>query len=273
MRFLVLLIFFIISCAHQKPARIPSSLKLIEIDSKIGDVPYWIIKPEGEFFVPLPVVYFLHGRGGNRFMFRDVGGVKAMKDHLENGGAPFVVVGLTGTFDGKDSYWVNETRTNILNSMIPEIEKLHSIGGDKNRMVAGISMGSHGAYQLALTTKLFKCVAGHSLVLRDYNSMNAQFPGMFGTKRQFAKRDPVQLIKRYKSKKKLPFEKAWVDIGGKDSAEFISRAKIMQDELTRLGFDESVLDVASRHPMGAHDFPYWTSRIHDYVEWYGQCFL
>jgi len=271
-RFLFLLLF-LISCAHPKMARVPSSLKLIEIDSKIGDIPYWIIRPEGEFLIPLPVVYFLHGRGGNRFMFRDVGGSKAMKDYLDKGGAPFVVVGLTGTFDGKDSYWVNETRTTILNTIIPEIEKLHSIGGDNNRMVAGISMGSHGAYQMALTTKLFKCVAGHSLVLRDYDSMNAQFPGLFGTKRQFAKRDPVQLIKRYKSKKRIPFEKAWLDIGGKDSPEFITRAKIMQGELERLGFDESSLDVASKYPLGAHDFPYWTSRIQDYVEWYGQCFL
>jgi S-formylglutathione hydrolase FrmB len=271
-RFLFLCLL-IVSCTHHKPARFPSSLKLIEIDSKIGDIPYWIIKPEGEFFVPLPVVYFLHGRGGNRFMFRDIGGVNALKDHLEKGGSPFVVVGLSGTFEGKDTYWVNETRDNILNKMIPEIEKLHSIGGANNRMMAGISMGSHGAFQMALTTKLFKCVAGHSLVLRDYNSMNAQFPGMFGTKRQFAKRDPVQLIKKYKSKKRLPFAKAWVDIGGKDSPEFISRAKIMQDELTRLGFDQSYLDVAQGHPNGAHDFPYWTSRIQDYVEWYGQCFL
>ncbi len=267
MRFLYLLLI-LASCAHH-PSRNPSSLNLVEEDH--GS--YWIVKPEGQFFVPLPVVYFLHGRGGNRFMFRDVGGVKALQDHLNKGGTPFVVVGLTGTFDGKDSYWVNETRDQILNKIIPEIEDVHSIGGPKNRMVAGISMGSHGAFQFALTTKSFKCVAGHSLVLRDYNSMNGQFPGLFGTKRQFAKRDPIQLIKKFKNKKRLPFEKAWIDIGGKDHPEFISRAKLMQDELLRLGLDKASIDVTERYPQGAHDFPYWSSRIHEYINWYGQCFL
>lgn len=271
MRFLFFL-FFIISCSHHS-ARKPASLGVVEMDGKIGDVPYWIVKPEGEFLVPLPVVYFLHGRGGNRFMFRDLGGALTLKDHLGKGGRPFVVVGLTGTFDGKDSYWVNETRDHILRTMIPQIEELHGIGGDGNRMIAGISMGSHGAFQLALTSKKFACVAGHSLVLRDYNSMNGQFPGLFGTKRQFAKRDPVQLIKKYKSKKKVPFKKAWIDIGGKDSPEFIHRAQIMQQELKRLNFEHDSLDVTEKYPTGAHDWPYWTSRIQEYVDWYGQCFL
>lgn len=268
----IFLLLLIISCSHHS-ARKPASFGVVEMDGKIGDIPYWIVKPEGEFLVPLPVVYFLHGRGGNRFMFRDVGGSTALKEHLEKGGRPFVVVGLTGTFDGKDTYWVNETRDHILSTMIPEIEKRHSIGGDGNRMIAGISMGSHGAYQLALTSKKFECVAGHSLVLRDYKSMNGQFPGLFGNKRQFAKRDPIQLIKKYKLKSKIPFKKAWVDIGGKDSAEFISRADLMQQELLRLKFDQEFLDVAQKYPAGAHDWPYWTSRIQDYVDWYGQCFL
>ena len=172
----LLLLLTFISCTSQTVRR-PASPGLIVQDFKT----YWIVKPEGEFFVPIPVVYFLHGRGGNRHMFRDLGGVEALKTHLDNGGTPFAVVGLTGTFDGKDSYWTNDTRDEILKTIIPQIEADHSIGGNNNRMISGISMGSHGSFQMALTTKHFKCVAGHSLVLRDYQSMNAQFPGLFGT--------------------------------------------------------------------------------------------
>jgi S-formylglutathione hydrolase FrmB len=264
----LLLLLTFISCTSQTVRR-PASPGMIVQDFKT----YWIVKPEGEFFVPIPVVYFLHGRGGNRHMFRDLGGVEALKTHLDNGGTPFAVVGLTGTFDGKDSYWTNDTRDEILKTIIPQIEADHSIGGNNNRMISGISMGSHGSFQMALTTKHFKCVAGHSLVLRNYQSMNAQFPGLFGTKRQFAKRDPIQLIKKIKSPKKLTFKKAWIDIGGKDSPEFIDRAKLMEAELMRLKFPAESFDISKSYPNGSHDLPYWKARLPEYLAWYGQCFL
>lgn len=244
----------------------------IEIfEGEIDSSSYWMARPSGEHKA-LPVVYFLHGRGGNRHMFRDLQGTQALENYLDQGGRPFAVVALTGTFEGKDSYWINETRDHIINKIIPEIEKRHQLGGKNQRLISGISMGSHGAFQMGLTTRLFKCVAGHSLVLRSYESMNSQFPGLFGNRVKFRTRDPISLIKRHFWRWSVPFQKVWVDIGGKDVPEFIDRARIMEEELLGLGFRPDTIDVARNYPEGAHDYNYWKLRMPDYINWYGKCF-
>jgi hypothetical protein len=266
-----LLLSLIISYSSVASSR-PDSNVLIEKDHYIGSTSYWIVKPAGNFSSPLPVVYFLHGRGGDRLTFKHHEGVVALENHLKMGGTPFAVVGLTGTKKGKDSYWINKTRDDILNKIIPKIEAKYSIGGNNNRMIAGISMGSHGAFQMALTSNLFKCVAGHSLVLRDYESMSGQFPGLFGTREEFATRDPISLINKVTSSNQLAFKKAWLDIGGRDAEEFVTRSSLMEAELLRLDFNPEFLDVGKIYPDGAHDSSYWKFRMTEYVAWYGECF-
>ncbi len=286
--FITALLLGLYSCSNSKIVRAPSSIVLLEEDGKVlsalvnQEVPYWIVKPSGNY-PNLPVVFFLHGRGGSARMFKDIGGVEALKSHIEYGRQPFAVIGLTGTFQGKDTYWVNDANPHgmpwadaILKEIIPKLEKQHQLGGLAKRMIAGISMGSHGAFQLALNSEgMFKCVAGHSIVMRDYQSLSTLFPGVFGTREEFRARNPMSLLKKYNLFYRPQIQKVWIDIGGRDSAEFIRWAKPFKRELIRVGFSErrqSYLDVARDNPLGDHTYSYWHQRLPEYLEWYGQCF-
>ncbi len=250
-----------------------------EIPSSIigKSVPYWAMIPRNLPPGPIPVVYFLHGRGGNRYQFRDVLGEKILREKSKK----FAVVALTGRFSEHDTYWVNDAtdkkfpwRDVVIRELIPAIEKKHSLGGSRDkRLVAGISMGSHGAWQLALTSGIFRCVAGHSLVVRDFKNISQEFPGKFGTEEDYKKRDPLSLLSLYKRRSQLPVEKFWVDIGGSDNSMFIERALLVEKELIRLGVQpEDHVDIGKSAPEGKHDFSYWSKHMPSYLDWYASCF-
>ncbi len=293
MRLILSLLLSVISLSCSRtPVRDPStrSIEINEQDLVISsrflkmEYPYLIYRPIIPSDEPLPVVYFLHGRGGSRKILRDLGGVKLVKDYLEQGGKPFVLVALSGTFNGKDTYWVDDVRsgglkikTALLNEIIPEIEKRHKIGGrSQKRMIAGVSMGSHGAFQLSLnSSRMFRCTAGHSLVIRNFKSMSTEFPGLFGNEREFSKRDPLSLLKKYMFGFKPSMKKIWIDIGGKDDKNFIRWAQELKSELIRLGYTETngdMLDIGEDYPEGRHDASYLLTRFPQYLEWYGRCF-
>jgi len=279
------LLLFIYACSFSSP-RSPSSIYgryVGELDETIYSttlqkkVPYTIVGPLESSDETLPVVYFLHGRGNDRFMFKMHKGVMVLDAYVRYGGEPYVVVTLTG----EDSYWVNDTRpgglkvaTAILNDLIPAIEEKHNIGKSKEkRMIAGISMGSHGALQLALNSNHFRCVAAHSLAIRSFVNMHGEFPGLFGKQKEYDERDPLSLIRKFNDKKDLPFSKLWIDIGGEDP--FLPRAVLMQEEVSRLGLaqdDGNEFDFGKIFPQGKHDYKYWVRRMPGYIEWYGKCF-
>lgn len=292
----LLLLTMLASCSWMFPyKRVPANRGIVkEFEGKYYSarlkkvIPYWVALPAMEEGKPLPVVYFLHGRNGTRHMFRDLGGPGVLEKYLGGGGQNYAVVALTGAYSvngaNHNTYWVNGARpkatpwaTIILQEMIPWIEKTHQFGGHPSkRMIAGISMGAHGAFQLALNTKRqFNCVAGHSLVVRDYQSMSSEFPSLFGTPQDFAKRDPLSLLKRHR-KGSYPFKKVWLDIGGQDDPRFIEWARGIESELVRIGFSRKrgdKIDVAREFPTGDHTYVYWTKRLPQYLDWYGKCFL
>lgn len=249
-----------------------------EIDSRLagGKVPYRAMIPK-EMKGKIPVVYFLHGRDNSRHQFRELNGEELMKSGEKN----FAVVALTGKYRDQNTYWVNDATDKrfpwkdvVMKEMIPAIEKKHKVGGSPDkRMIAGISMGSHGAWQLALTTEKFRCVAGHSLVVRSYESMTEQFPGKFGTREEYKKRDPLSLLRSIQQEDELPVESFWVDIGGSDDPTFVSRARLVETELKRLGVRTGDhVDVGRTDPQGKHDSSYWIKHMPAYLNFYSSCF-
>lgn len=250
-----------------------------EFDSPLagGKVPYRAMIPK-EIKGKIPVVYFLHGRDGSRHQFRDLGG----EELLKRGQKDFAVVTLTGKYRDQNTYWVNDSTDKrfpwkdvVMKEMIPAIEKKHKLGGSTDkRMIAGISMGSHGAWQLALSTGKFRCVAGHSLVVRSFESMTEQFPGKFGTEEEYKKRDPLSILQTIRKRLRLPVKSFWVDIGGSDDREFVRRAKLLETELKRLGVSSrDHVDVGRTDPNGKHDSPYWRKHMPAYLDYYSSCFI
>jgi enterochelin esterase-like enzyme len=245
------------------------------------DVPYWAMVPTNNGRHPTPVVYFLHGRGGSPRQFLEVDGAKMLEAHVKNGGRPFAVIGLSGRVDNRDTYWVNEAQglpwaDMLLKEMIPALEVKYFVGvRPENRMLAGISMGSNGAFQLGLNSQgMFRCAAGHSIVVRDYDSASQQFPLAFGTRAEFASRDPMSLIKNYADRRQIPLQKVWIDIGKQDDPLFLRQARLFKRELARVGYstdrgDKLDVDLTD----GRHDDIYWKQRMAEYISWYDRCFV
>ncbi len=277
---LTLIIFWSLSVAHARSAfKITEGIYRSELVKR--DVSYWAMIPTMQSRHPMPVVYFLHGRGGSARQFLEVDGTKMLEAHVKNGGRPFAVIGLSGRVDNRDTYWVNEARglpwaDMLLKEMIPALEVKYFVGGHAdNRMIAGISMGSHGAFQLGLNSQgMFRCAAGHSIVVRDYESASQQFPIAFGNRADFAQRDPMTLMQGFIDRRQVPLKKVWIDIGKQDDALFLRQARLFKRELARIGYSANhgdKLDVDLTD--GRHDYDYWKKRMPEYINWYARCFL
>lgn len=277
---LTLIIFWSLCVAHARSAfQITEGIYRSDLVKR--EVPYWAMIPTAQSRSPIPVVYFLHGRGGSARQFLEVDGPKMLEAHVKNGGRPFAVIALSGRVDNRDTYWVNEARglpwaDMLLKEMIPALEVKYFVGGHAdNRMIAGISMGSHGAFQLGLNSQgMFRCAAGHSIVVRDYESASQQFPLAFGTRAEFARRDPMTLMRAFVDRRQVPLKKVWIDIGKQDDALFLRQARLFKTELTRIGYSANhgdKLDVDLTD--GRHDYDYWKRRMAEYISWYDRCFL
>jgi putative tributyrin esterase len=97
----------------------------------------------------LPVVYLLHGGGGN---FRDGSNYSGVAGFAERG----LILVMP---EGNDSYFVNAVERPqdryedyIVNDLIVDVEsKFPTAAGRANRAIIGVSMGGYGAVKLALS--------------------------------------------------------------------------------------------------------------------------
>jgi len=126
------------------------------------DMQYRVVLPESPAAsVNLPVVYLLHGAGGN---FRDWSN--------QTDAARFAERGLILVMpEGNDSYYVNAAERPqdryedyIVNDLIADVEsKFPVAAGRATRAIVGVSMGGYGAVKLALShPDLFVFAAGIS---------------------------------------------------------------------------------------------------------------
>ncbi len=229
----------------------------------------------------MPVLYFLHGRGNSQHMFRDMGGVDRYLEYLKQGGRPFAVVAFRGGDENRAYYWVDEAgegglawASYLMKDLLPKVEARHGIGGARDRrVIAGISMGAAGAFQLSMNfPNLFRCTAGHSFVARDAASAVEEFPISFGSEKIYRERfDPIELAKRFRARGARPFEKAWIDIGGNDRADWLARAAEMAAELKLAGYPATTFDIGKKFPDAAHSYEYWRERMPEYLSWYASC--
>lgn len=207
-----------------------------------------------------PTLYLLHGSGGSDQQWIDLG-VATTSDELIRAGqiAPLVIV----MPEGEQSYWVDHANGGpkwgayVAMDLVREVEGSYRVmNGQSHRAIGGISMGAHGALQLALNYPgVFGTVGSHSLVLRRFGSA----PEFFGDRSQYEQRDPVALVR---AKPELAKTLAlWIDIGYLD--EWASLAVAFDDEL-------SELQVAHQWHLwpGSHTNEYWSEHLPDYLRFY-----
>jgi S-formylglutathione hydrolase FrmB len=170
-RFLALIVFLFACSLALAQGRIDCST----LPSKIlhRDVRYCVMLPssyEKEVAREYPVLYFLHGLGGNEQMLMNSGGWGLIEDlRQQNKVGDFLVVAPDGgasffidSADGHEQY--NDF---FLSEFLPYIETHYRIIHDrKDRGVTGLSMGGYGALRFAFAhPELFGSVSAQSAAL------------------------------------------------------------------------------------------------------------
>ncbi len=224
------------------------------------ELPAWVYLPPGydQQRERYPVLYLLHGLGGGVNQWRNLD-VFARADELILAGEipPMMIV----TPEGERGYWMNHVGGGprwgdfITRDLIPYIDtQYRTIATRDARAIGGISMGGHGAIQLALNNPdLFVAAGGHSPVFR---SQQDAFD-FFGTGTSYRQRDPVSLVE---DGTPVPFA-LWIDMGSTD--QWLPRTREFNALLQR----RAVPHTWHLWP-GGHTDTYWKAHVPAYLRWY-----
>lgn len=222
---------------------------------------YWLYLPPGygSSTQSYPVLYMLHGRGGSSAQWPSFG-LFDQADRLIRGGqiAPLIIV----TPEGDDGYWMNHANQGprwgdyVTTDLVAYVDATYRTLPDRtHRALGGVSMGGHGAIELALThPTLFAVVGGHSPVFRRQNEA---FP-FFGVGAVYQHHDPISLVRDLGVG--VPFQ-LWLDMGD-------------QDPWLRstLAFHQLLAQRGIAHTWhlwpGGHQETYWERHVVDYLCWY-----
>jgi S-formylglutathione hydrolase FrmB len=136
-------------------------------------VPYCVILPSGydaDKASNYPVLYFLHGLGGNEQLLLNSGGLNMIQDLRDSKRiGEFLIVAP----DAGRSFYVNSRDGKVhyedffIREFLPYIESHYRVHAErKSRGVTGVSMGGYGALRFALRyPDLFVAVSAHSPAL------------------------------------------------------------------------------------------------------------
>ncbi|HEU5317662.1 MAG TPA: alpha/beta hydrolase-fold protein [Chloroflexota bacterium] len=220
-------------------------------------------QPAPETLKRYPVLYLLHGLGAGFRMWSRLG----LEAELDRQGVQAIVV----TPSGRAGYWVNHADGGprwgdyVVEDLIGHVDATYrTIPRREARAIGGISMGGHGALQLALNgPTLFGAVGAHSPALRARDQAPVFLGGLMMAAsptamplQAYAARDPISLVMR--AEQKLPI---WIDIGEAD--RWRARADELRSALTAKSWD-FLWSIAP----GDHEDAYWSRRLPEYVRWY-----
>ncbi len=233
---------------------------------------YSVILPKG--YTPdqrYGAVYFLHGRGGDRHLIEGLGICAQLDRLVDEGKTPFVVIAPDGRAPNNptDGYWMNGAKTPerwgdlVTHDLVAEAERKFSlISSPKGRVIAGISMGGHGALQLSLNYPgIFGAIGMHSPVFRTQEEAAADFYYQFGTGTDYQHRDPFSLIKIFQKKLNVPI---YMDMGAHD--QFLRNTVNCENMLKGMGYKKEF--HVGEDAEGAHEMGYWEYHLSSYVDWY-----
>ncbi len=253
------------------PPAMPAPSRLLEVDfasKTLGrTIKYYVYLPAGYDSTPTmryPVLYYLHGIGGDPREWLGYG-VREAADELMGSGAiqPFIIV----LPQGDQGYWVDQVdggpqwATYVATDVVAEIDSTYRTLPDRqDRALGGLSMGAHGALQIAMNhADIFGVVGAHSPSFRPRQDI----PAYFGDDAQLALRDPLALIAAHPDIARTLT--LWLDYGDQDPYRD-GQLKLEQELISER--------IPHRyHPwQGNHDGFYWAGHINDYLRYYSASF-
>lgn len=146
------------SCTDFKTSKAPiSTLELKEFQSEAltRSVEYYVYQPAGiEASDKLPILYLLHGHGGNHedWIQEEEGNVQVILDSLIRNELipPLVAV----TLNAGNSWYVDrheKMETAYIQEFIPHVESTYAVSGERsNRWIAGNSAGGYGSIRFGM---------------------------------------------------------------------------------------------------------------------------
>ncbi len=207
-----------------------------------------------------PTLYMLHGIGGSNREWLGYGIDVAASCLMRAGRVqPFVVV----LPQGDESYWVNHAPDGprwgdyVADDLVAQVDAVYrTLPAPASRAIGGLSMGGHGALQLAYThPDVFGVAGAHSPTLRPQD----EAPEYFADALTFPRVDPVSLAKWSDGASRV---RTWIDVG--DADPWLWRIEELHDALDERGIahDWHVWE-------GDHESEYWTAHVADYLAYYG----
>lgn len=203
------------------------------------------------------LVIFLHERGGDEDSHVDQELLRA----LDQAGADAPIVAFPR--GGADSYWHDREEgawgSYVLEEVVPRLRRRLDIPRDQV-VLAGISMGGYGAYNIARQApRKFCAVAGHAPAI--WESFDRTAPGAFDDAEDFSRNDVIEEIGMGS---KLDGKRAWIDVGTDDPF-----AEANRELLDSLDAADARTSRRLEWP-GGHETSYWTGNWQPYVNFYAR---
>jgi enterochelin esterase-like enzyme len=210
-----------------------------------------------------PTLYLLHGVGGE-----DGFGVEewlgyALTETIER----MLSLGLIEPMivvlpNGEQGYWMNHSDGGprwgdfVAIELVQHVDAtFRTAAGRERRAIGGLSMGGHGALQLALNfPDTFSIAGAHSPTLRPFETS----PEFFGDQNWFAQYDPLSLVR---SSDAAPRIATWIDVGHEDTWR-------RSAELLRGAFQAKHAPLEFRTLEGEHEGWYWKHYLPEYLGFY-----
>ena len=259
----------------------PVELEKLSFPSRIlgRDVNYSVIVPEGKPGQRFPVMYLLHGIGGDCTSWLEYTDVAGM---MERGEMEEMVVVMP---DGYLSYYSDAADGSMpyesffTGELMPAVEKEYPVIADRDhRYIGGFSMGGFGALSLGLRNRdLFSCIVALSPSMRSDRVYAAEGPqdewerqwgrtfggtgltGMDRITRYYRDRSPLHIADT------IPIEELnkmhiILDIGDREDS-LAESADMLHCILQRRGADHIY-----RVRDGGHDFDCWNPAFLDAMD-------
>ncbi len=216
-----------------------------------------------------PVLYFLHGMGGDQSFLVSSGGWQVIEDLWEQKQlGQFVII----TPQAENSFYINSKDGQVkyddffIRDFIPQMEKKFRLTGTRStRAIAGVSMGGYGALRFAFKyPQMFVAVSAHMPALLESlprGTANAGFTSFLGpafgspTDEAFWKANSPFVFAR---KANLGSVKIYFDCGDRDDFDFDAGTRQMDKLLT----DRHVAHTAHIYP-GQHDWQFVAKHLRE----------
>jgi enterochelin esterase-like enzyme len=212
-----------------------------------------------------PTLYLLHGVGGPAGSGVEEWLGYALTEDLDR----LLALGLIEPMlvvlpSGAQGYWMNHADGGpqwadfVAADLVAHVDATFRTDPRREkRAVGGLSMGRHGALQLALNfPEVFAVAGAHSPTIRPFEAT----PDFFGDQQWFAQYDPLSLIKSSDVARRIAF---WIDVGYEDIWRSGAEAAALALEAKRAPVTYKVLE-------GEHEGWYWELYLPEYLSFYSQ---